>query len=528
MNDLSGIRPATREFLDSGQKNFIVGRWQDASGGGTLAVVDPATGQTVSHPCNFPTLLLTWKIAPALAAGCTVVLKPAEETPLTALYMAQLASEAGFPPGVLNVMIGYGHTAGAARGIFFNHGQICTAGSRFPLDPLDGSFPPAVHLGYDPMMAAGFFTAHSEEPDTATAIGAVTAALPLDAAELVLLLHGPDHTGQAMEQALAESGQSRFFGCSTSGEITPGGYRDNTLSAIAFDRAVFRCVARKIEGLGGFGFQQARELVLSMQWELRQKAPRSSKSSTFALMLIDSLSQAEEFVAAALGSELGTIHLVGGSSGDNWQLQRTPVLYEGRYFDDSAVLLLVHTDLPFRHYNFHNFAPTDRRGVITSATPSERLVHEINGAPAVQEYARLCGIDPGVLNQEILAIYPAIITVGDRAYPRGFLQILDDGSLRCACAIDEGVVFRLPAQVDYLAHMRQTFDRIRQDLGERLAVIGFECAARRQMVEQQGLEAEVSALFSAANVWGFSCMGEQSNSLNMNNSFNCLAFQLPA
>ena len=376
-------------------------------------------------------------------------------------------------------------------------------------------------------MAAGFFTAHSEDAATATAIGAAAASLPLDTAEMVLLLHGPNHTGEAMEHALARLDPTRFFGCSTSGEITPSGYRDNTLSAIAFDRKVFRCVARKIEGLGGFGFQQARELVLSMQWELRQKAPQSSKSSTFALMLIDSLSQAEEFVAAALGSELGTIHLVGGSTGDNWQLQRTPVLYQGEYYDDSAVLLLVHSELPFRHYNFHNFAPTDKRGVITAATPSERLVHEINGAPAVQEYARLCGIDPDALNQEILAIYPAIITVGDRAYPRGFLQILEDGSLRCACAIDEGVVFRLSTQVDYVEHMTQTFDRIRLDLGQKLTVLAFECAARRQMVEQQGLEAEVSALFSAANVWGFSCMGEQSNSLNMNNSFNCLAFQLP-
>jgi len=49
MNDLSGIRPATRDFLNSHQRNFIDGRWQDAAGGRALAVVDPATGQTVSH-----------------------------------------------------------------------------------------------------------------------------------------------------------------------------------------------------------------------------------------------------------------------------------------------------------------------------------------------------------------------------------------------------------------------------------------------------------------------------------------------
>lgn len=65
-------------------------------------------------PWNYPLLMLSWKFGPALATGNTVVLKPAEHTPLTALYTASLAKEAGFPPGVINVVPGYGHTAGAA------------------------------------------------------------------------------------------------------------------------------------------------------------------------------------------------------------------------------------------------------------------------------------------------------------------------------------------------------------------------------------------------------------------------------
>lgn len=55
-----------------------------------------------------------WKMAPALAAGNTLVLKPAEQTPLTALHIANLIKEAGFPPGVVNVVPGYGPTAGDA------------------------------------------------------------------------------------------------------------------------------------------------------------------------------------------------------------------------------------------------------------------------------------------------------------------------------------------------------------------------------------------------------------------------------
>jgi acyl-CoA reductase-like NAD-dependent aldehyde dehydrogenase len=64
-------------------------------------------------PWNFPLLMTVWKIAPALAAGCTIVLKPAEQTPLSALRLGELALEVGFPPGVLNVITGDGETGAA-------------------------------------------------------------------------------------------------------------------------------------------------------------------------------------------------------------------------------------------------------------------------------------------------------------------------------------------------------------------------------------------------------------------------------
>ncbi|KAL0881048.1 hypothetical protein ABMA27_002182 [Loxostege sticticalis] len=87
----------------------------------------PADGEVISFtmkepvgvcgqiiPWNYPIPMLSWKIAPALAAGCTVIVKPAEQTPLTALAIAALIKEVGFPPGVVNIVPGYGPTAGAA------------------------------------------------------------------------------------------------------------------------------------------------------------------------------------------------------------------------------------------------------------------------------------------------------------------------------------------------------------------------------------------------------------------------------
>ena len=62
----------------------------------------------------FVVMMLAWKIGPALATGNTIILKPSEFTPLTSLLMAQLIGEAGFPPGVVNIVNGYGHIVGAA------------------------------------------------------------------------------------------------------------------------------------------------------------------------------------------------------------------------------------------------------------------------------------------------------------------------------------------------------------------------------------------------------------------------------
>jgi aldehyde dehydrogenase (NAD+) len=97
--------------------------WADKIHGKTIPIDGPyfcytrlepvgVVGQII--PWNFPLLMQAWKWGPALAAGNTIVLKPAEQTPLSSLYVARLAQEVGFPDGVVNVVPGYGPTAGAA------------------------------------------------------------------------------------------------------------------------------------------------------------------------------------------------------------------------------------------------------------------------------------------------------------------------------------------------------------------------------------------------------------------------------
>lgn len=80
-------------------------------------------------PWNFPMMISSWKLAPALVAGNSVVLKPAEQSPLSALRIAELAVEAGIPPGVLNVVPGYGETAGRALGLHHDVDGVAFTGS---------------------------------------------------------------------------------------------------------------------------------------------------------------------------------------------------------------------------------------------------------------------------------------------------------------------------------------------------------------------------------------------------------------
>jgi len=112
--------------------------WADKIEGRTIPVNGPYFTYTRHEPVgvcaqivpwNFPLLMQAWKWAPALAAGCTIVLKPAEQTPLSALRVGELAMEAGFPPGVVNIVPGFGETAGAALAEHMDVDKIAFTGS---------------------------------------------------------------------------------------------------------------------------------------------------------------------------------------------------------------------------------------------------------------------------------------------------------------------------------------------------------------------------------------------------------------
>jgi len=124
MNNGKTVREALRGDVGPGSATLsYFADWANKITGEVLPVAGPFLTYCLKEPIgvvgaivpwNYPTCLACWKLGPALAAGCTVVLKPSELTPLTALKLGELALEAGLPPGVLNVVTGYGDPTGEA------------------------------------------------------------------------------------------------------------------------------------------------------------------------------------------------------------------------------------------------------------------------------------------------------------------------------------------------------------------------------------------------------------------------------
>ncbi|GJN38725.1 hypothetical protein PR202_gb27793 [Eleusine coracana subsp. coracana] len=137
----AGKHPAVTKAVDvgnaAGSLRYFAGA-ADKIHGETLKMQGQFQGYTLREPLgvagfiipwNFPTTMFAIKVAPALAAGCTMVVKPAEQTPLSALYLANLAKKAGIPDGVINVVPGFGPTAGAAIASHMDVDMVSFTGS---------------------------------------------------------------------------------------------------------------------------------------------------------------------------------------------------------------------------------------------------------------------------------------------------------------------------------------------------------------------------------------------------------------
>jgi hypothetical protein len=315
----------------------------------------------------------------------------------------------------------------------------------------------------------------------------------------------------------------QVVGCTTAGEIGPAGYHKHSLSGVSFPAGSCIAVSGRLDRLSQFDIVRGHDFVQALLQRLESRAPQAGPDNSFAFMLIDGLSLREEPAAHALQYALGKIPLFGGSAGDDQKFEKTCIFSDGRFHSDSAELILINTSLPFRVFKTQHFVPTDKRLVVTEADPAKRIVKEINGLPAAEEYARLVGVDVHELNSMLFAASPVVVMIDGTDYVRSIQKANNDGSLTFFCAIEEGLVLRVAHGVDLVKNLEQTFDKIRAEIGQPQLVFGCDCILRNLEVSQNGLKDHVGDIFRCNNTVGFSSYGEQFHGVHINQTLTGIA-----
>ncbi|GAC1311893.1 MAG: FIST N-terminal domain-containing protein [Vulcanimicrobiaceae bacterium] len=364
----------------------------------------------------------------------------------------------------------------------------------------------------------------SRHPDPATAARELGAQIGEARAGAVIFFCSARYDLDALARALEREFEgTELIGCSTAGEIAPDGYADGALVGLSLARDDYATVAGHIDDLSVTSLVRVCDLVQALLRRLLVRAPGANATNTFAILLIDGLSGVEEPVLSAIARELGEIAIVGGSAGDNLRFRETVIFHDGDFRTSSAVLMLVHTWLPFEVFKTQHIVSSDVKMVVTEADPVRRVVTEINAEPASDEYARLVELEGRPLAPMLLATHPLQVRVGGDDYTRSIRNVNDDGSLTFYCAIDEGIVLSAGRGIDLVADLGRLFSQLADTVGPPSAILGFDCIFRRLELKERRLESTASRLLRANNVVGFSTYGEQYHAMHLNQTFSGVA-----
>lgn len=379
-------------------------------------------------------------------------------------------------------------------------------------------------------LRAGF----SDLPDSADAAADLKRQLWQPDLELVIVFCSPEYREGGFAEAVSKAFAGvPVIGCTTSGEVTPDGYRNNGISALSFAAPDFFAEISRFSAIQDIDIAGCSEEAGSRLAALEARTERDAPASdgpladriyrNFGMVLIDALSRREEALMSCLDAALGRIPLFGASAGDGLRFEKTSVLVDGAFRSDGAVLALLRTCRPFKVFRSQHFVASDVKMVVTDADPERRIVNEINAEPAVEEYARITGLDVDQLTPMDFATHPLVVRLGGAEYVRSIQKANPDGSLSFYCAIDEGLVLTLAEGRDMIDGLEQLFVEIEEAVGEPEAVLAFDCVLRRLELEHMQQLQRIPPIFSRNRVTGFSTFGEQFASMHVNQTFTGLA-----
>ena len=340
----------------------------------------------------------------------------------------------------------------------------------------------------------------------------------------VIIFTSPEYDQEKLSGALSCAFPDiPVVGCTTAGELTPSGYTEGSVTAISFSARHFVMQSRLVDNVLATGVAE----VSGIAKRLVADTPCPEGWNTLALQFADGMSLQEDTLVAALDAGLAPIPLFGGSAGDGMCFRETFVYRDGAFHSDAALLMLIHTDYRFSDITFDHFVPTGKQMVVTEAIPSERVVCEINGEPAAEEYARIVGVPKENLGPFLFASYPTLVRAGGRYHVRAIQSVIADNCLKFLSAIDVGIVMTIGEPLEIVEEMQKEFDLLAKDKGKPVLVLGFDCILRKIEIVSSGKKEAISKMLAQNNVIGFSTYGEQHNGMHVNQTFVGVAFFPP-
>ncbi|WP_043844063.1 FIST N-terminal domain-containing protein [Roseivivax marinus] len=365
----------------------------------------------------------------------------------------------------------------------------------------------------------GVAVSYATDPDRAVAEAVTQIDL---AATCFLLVLVPEGLALGpLSAALSSRAQGvPAFGCTTAGQITPSGYDSGALLILAFPRRHFRCASLPFESLSGMSIKAVADEARRHE----ARFPHTAGWNRLALVFVDGLSKREDVLVSTLQTALDSVPVFGGSAGNGLSFRETHVLSDGVFRSDAALMLLIETDLDVAGIGFDHFLPTDTQMVVTAAIPEDRLVLELNGAPAAQEYARLVGCPVDRLSPRVFAENPMLVRQNHAYHVRAVHGAPGGAALSFLSAIDDGLILTLGRGRDIVETLDAGLD-VRGAQGRAPdVVLGFDCVLRRLEIEHKHLSDPVSDVFRRRRVIGFNTYGEQHRGVHVNQTFVGVAF----
>ena len=374
-------------------------------------------------------------------------------------------------------------------------------------------------------METGIRQGFSTASDAREAVRELAAALQQSDLGLVLFFCSPDYD---LDQLASEMNRAfatvQVVGCTPAGEIGANGYRERGLVGVSFAVSAARAVVGYCDHLERFEAADGHALADRLRFELEDQAPQANPQNTFGFLITDGLSLHAEMVARTVKEALGRIQIFGGSAGDGMNFKQTHVFAGGSFRSSRAVLVLATTALPFTVFKTEHLVATEERCVITRACPTQRLVHEINGLPATEEFARLAGVPVAELTPQHFAAVPLAVVIGGQTYIRAVQEVNADKSVTFFCAIEEGVVLRVARGVRLVENLMEAFARIEAEIGPTQLVLACDCMLRRMEIVEKQLEQRVGEIFREHHTVGFNTYGEVYDGIHINQTLTGIAF----